>query len=112
MGEKRRAGQELNTVRTHQEETTSAGSQEKMEAKMKAPPANLKRRNRLGEPEKRREVAISETDGSEREKEGSDSEESAEEEQMQPGIIDIEKYEYQIGPQMRMETHSQNKETS
>ena len=102
MEERRRASQELNTVRTHRGETTSAGSQEKKEAKTKAPPENLTRKKRLEEPEKRKEVVISETDGSEREKEGIDSEESAEEEQMQPGIIDIEKYEYQIGPQMRM----------
>ena len=95
-----------------QEETVSVGSQEKKEALWKSPPANLTRGNRLEEPGKRKEVVISETDGSEREGSESDSEESAEEEQMKPGIIDIEKYEYQIGPQMRMKMHSQNKEIS
>ena len=97
MGERKRAQR-----KKHHEETTSAGSEEKKEARTKAPPANLSRGNRLEEPEKRREVVISETDGSDREKEGTDSDESAEEEKTQPGIIDIEKYEFQIGPQMRM----------
>ena len=94
MGERKRAQK-----KKHLEETSI---EEKKAARTKAPPSNITRGNRLEEPEKLKEVVISETDGSDREKEGSDSDESEEGEGVKPGIVDIEKYEFQIAPQMRM----------
>ena len=102
MGDKRRATNEPNQVRKTSGRANFTRHPREEGIADECPTSEHDERNPTRRTGKRKEVVISETDGSERENEESDSGESAEEEQMQPGIIDIEKYEYQIGPQMRM----------